>query len=94
MDSNYAAAFVLLGGLVVVMIAGIAAVDASHDQTAATLQDAGETEPGVVTMGKDLWSAVFGALPWLALVAVPMGIVGIIGAVAYAQAGRSRGVGR
>jgi hypothetical protein len=94
MDSNYAAAFVLLGGLVVVLIAGVAAVDASYEQTDQSLSDAGEPSPGVLGMGEDLWSSVFTALPWLALAAVPLGIIGILGAVAYTQAGRRRGVGR
>jgi len=80
-DSTLAIAFLFLGGLVVIGTAGIAAVDASHDATSQTLNDAGKTQPGVVDMGKDVQSAVLTALPWLALAAVPMGIVGLLGAV-------------
>lgn len=79
--STLAMAFILLGGLLVVGTAGIAAVDASHESTNATLNDAGESRPSVLDMGQDVQSAVLTALPWVALVAVPIGIVGLLSAV-------------
>jgi len=81
--SNWAAAFLLLAGLVVFGIAGIAAVSASHEDVDSTLNGSGVSEPGVVGMGEDVQSALLTALPWLALAAVPMGIVGILAAVAF-----------
>lgn len=81
--SNWAAAFMLLAGLTVFAVAGIAAVSASHDDVDSTFNDSGVSEPGVVGMGEDVQSALLTALPWLALAAVPMGIVGILAAVAF-----------
>jgi hypothetical protein len=79
--STLAMAFIFLGGLLVVGTAGIAAVDASHDSTTETLSDAGESRPSVLDMGEDVQAAVLTALPWVALAAVPIGIVGLLSAV-------------
>lgn len=75
---KFTTAFLLLAGVLVVGAAGTAALAASHEDTRATLDDAGEETPGVVVMGEDMQSALVTALPWLGLLAVPIGIGGIL----------------
>lgn len=89
--STYATAFLLLAGLTIVGTAGIAALDASHSQTNSTLNGTNSDSPGVLEMGKDVQSALATALPWLALLAVPIGIVGLLVPLAVAFSDSSGG---
>lgn len=89
--SNWAAAMLLLAGVVIVTVAGVAALDASHQQTDSTLEDAGESSPEVLETGESAQSAILTALPWIGLIVVPLGIAGILAAVAYSFPTNSNG---
>lgn len=87
----WATAMLLLAGAVVVLTAGAAALDASHEETAEAINASAEaTTDGPLPMGEDVQSALMTALPWLlGLLAVPMGIVGVYGTVRFAGSAAS-----
>lgn len=93
-QSNWATAMLLLGGLVVLTVAGVSALQASQQQTDTALADANEQQPAVLSMGEDVQTAIVTALPWLGLIAVPLGIAGILGAVALSFPTRSNRMSR
>lgn len=80
---KYTTAILLLAGVLVVGAAGTAALAASHEGTRATLDDAGTPLPDVVSMGEQLQSSLMAALPWVALVAVPLFILGVLATLTY-----------
>lgn len=82
---KFTTAFLLLAGVLVVGAAGTAALAASHEDTRATLNASGAETPGVLGMGIDLQSTLLTALPWVALLSVPIGIAGIIAKVGFSS---------
>lgn len=78
--STWTAAMLVLAVVVVGGAAGTAAVSASYEDSKATYNAThSQTEPPVLAMGKDVSSTMLTVLPWLGLVAVPLGIVGLLG---------------
>lgn len=72
----------ILAGATIVVTAGVAALEASHQNTADTLSGA---PPAVLSLGEQVQATIAVGLPWLlGLIAVPMGIVGIYGLVRIA----------
>lgn len=77
----YATGILLIAGATVLVVAGAAALDASHQQTANTL----DSEPPVIQMGQDLQSWSMAVLPWVGLIGVVTGIVGLLALNAFAK---------
>jgi hypothetical protein len=90
-------AFVLLAFAVVGSAAGTAAMSASYEESRQTLNASDPSSEGlrILDMGRDVQSSMAYLLPLFGFVAVPLGIVGLIGLgkLRSGSAGR-RGRGR
>jgi len=96
MTSKWITAFAVLGILVVFASGGILALDAASTSTTETRSgNFSDTSPPVVETGEQLTGSIAGTVPYLAFVAVPAGILGIltIGGLAMRQS-RSGGYNR
>lgn len=81
MPSKWSTAFVLLALAVVGGAAGTAAMSASYQDSRETLNASDPSSDGlrILDMGRDVQSSTAYLLPLFGFVAVPLGIVGLIG---------------
>jgi hypothetical protein len=97
MASKWTTAFLLLALTVVVGAAGAAAMSASYEDSRQTLNASDPSSDGlrILDMGRDVQASTASLLPLFGFVAVPLGIVGLLGLglVRRGSAG-SRGRGR
>jgi hypothetical protein len=81
MASKWATAMLLLALTVVVSAAGAAAMSASYEESRATLNASAPSSDGlrILDMGRDVQASTAYLLPLFGFVAVPLGIVGLLG---------------
>lgn len=97
MATKWLSAFALIAALVVFAAAGLLAADAAHKSTTDTRNASStfsETSPPVVETGHRVTGTLAQAIPYLAWVAVPLGVLGILTAVGLGRRGRSGGFHR